>query len=308
LPAAHSNEGLVYHLALCHLLLRRGGDDDGAESSLSSSSSHEEGGGTDASCSVRDRAAARWLAGTMYYQHPAVHPLPHSLLSLEREEDSKQRQQTRPGGTNDGIGGRCRDLSSYILGEGGPELSMHHRVQLPGAGCMGGLGASMPPARPENKLRNNNKADNGGIAVVLGDRDKGGGGAEARAVGGAGPRVHGIVPPATEVTRLAGGIPIGVPIMEVKALGCRGAVSPSSSSSSSRGAKRGVRRRRWSCPRSRTRCRGARSILSRLVRSSCSAGGGCTTTTMMTLILPPAARTMRRQRVRAATAGGAWCP
>jgi hypothetical protein len=117
----------------------------------------------------------------MNYQHPAVHPLPPSLLSSEREEDSKQRQRTRPGGTYDGIGGRRRDLSSYILGEEGPESSMHHRVRLPGVGCMGGLGALMPPARPENKLRNNKRAGGGGVAVALGDRDKGrGGGGSAR--------------------------------------------------------------------------------------------------------------------------------
>jgi hypothetical protein len=112
----------------------------------------------------------------MNYQHPAVHPLPPSLLSSGREEDGKQRQRTRPGGTNDGIGGRRCDLSSYILGEGGPESLMHHRVRLPGAGCMGKLGASMPPACPENKLRNNNRVGGGGVAVTLGDRDKGGGG------------------------------------------------------------------------------------------------------------------------------------
>lgn len=69
--------------------------------------------------SAEEVAMAKWMAGTMYYQHPAVHPLPSSVL-LETKMPSAPHQ----------------DLSSFN------DRSMYHRVRLPGVGSMGGMGIS----------------------------------------------------------------------------------------------------------------------------------------------------------------------
>jgi hypothetical protein len=106
---------------------------------------------------------AAWLASTMYYQHPAVHPLPPSLLSSSSSAATSEggRKRQRPGKKNVKVVG---GLSSYILGEGG-QHSMHDRVRLPGAGCMGGLGTSMPPDN------NGDRGRKDGAVGILGDRD-----------------------------------------------------------------------------------------------------------------------------------------
>ncbi len=81
--------------------------------------------------SREDVAMAKWLASIMYYQHPAIHPLPSSMLaSMDSGADNSKNNMT---------GHSKRDLSSFIVGP----HSFHNRVRLPAAGCMGGLGTSV---------------------------------------------------------------------------------------------------------------------------------------------------------------------
>ncbi|KAL3827688.1 hypothetical protein ACHAXA_000561 [Cyclostephanos tholiformis] len=158
------DEGHIQRLALLHL---SGGDVD------------DDGGG---GRSGFDRVMARWLASTMYYQHPAIHPLPQSLLSSSTatvalvEGEERRRRKPILGKRNDEISSSTgRDLSSYILGGGGGggggggRFSIHDRVRLAGVGCMGGLGASMP-----HHVNNNNNNINNEAGGVLLDKSKGG--------------------------------------------------------------------------------------------------------------------------------------
>jgi hypothetical protein len=62
------DEGRLHQMALQHL--SRMNDDSGKIWSQRRSS-----------CS-RDVAMAKWLASTIYYQHPAIHPLPSSILHI----------------------------------------------------------------------------------------------------------------------------------------------------------------------------------------------------------------------------------
>jgi hypothetical protein len=181
-PSCPHDEGRVQRLALLHL--SGNGEYDDNDVAMDDDVYDDDDDGTSRS---RDRCMARWLASTMYYQHPAVHPLPSSLLSsstsstidgaiemMGGEENGGQRKRRRPLSgmkKDDGIDSSTgRDLSSYILGEAnlgsvGRQHTIHDRVRLPGIGCMGGLGASMP-------------FDANGIAkagVVFGDKSKGGG-------------------------------------------------------------------------------------------------------------------------------------
>ena len=117
------DEGRLHQMALQHL--SRMNDDSGKIWSQR----HRR------SCS-RDVAMAKWLASTMYYQHPAIHPLPSSILSSSKDvgaADSGTRQMTRASSSSSK---QQRDLSSFIVGP----HSIHNRVRLPAAGCMGGLG------------------------------------------------------------------------------------------------------------------------------------------------------------------------
>ena len=123
------DEGRLHQMALQHL--SRMNDDSGKIWSQR----HRR------SCS-RDVAMAKWLASTMYYQHPAIHPLPSSILSSSKDvgaAGSSATQMTRASSSSK----QQRDLSSFIVGP----HSIHNRVRLPAAGCMGGLGTiSMVPS------------------------------------------------------------------------------------------------------------------------------------------------------------------
>jgi hypothetical protein len=109
-----SDEGFLHQLALQYLSNR----DDSGRMWLQRKYSR----------SRDDVAMAKWLASIMYYQHPAVHPLPTSMMaSLDSGTDNSNNNMT----------GRSKpDLSSFIVGP----HSIHNRVRLPAAGCMGGLG------------------------------------------------------------------------------------------------------------------------------------------------------------------------
>ena len=74
--------------------------------------------------SLEEAAIAKWTAATMYYQHPAVHPLPLSVLS-ENNGRNKSRDK------NESI-----NLSSFN------NRSTYQRVRLSGIGSMGGIGSS----------------------------------------------------------------------------------------------------------------------------------------------------------------------
>ena len=69
--------------------------------------------------SLEESALAKWKAATMYYQHPAIHPLPLSVLESANSKSSKKHS-----------------LSSFN------NRSTYQRVRLPGIGSMGGLGTS----------------------------------------------------------------------------------------------------------------------------------------------------------------------
>ena len=116
-------EGMVHQLALKHL----------TRDSTSGKDMPSGGYGENDTASLEQVAAAKWLASTMYHQHPAVHPLPSSLLHEETGGKST--------GNSHNSNKRKRSLSSYIHGPN----SIYHRARLPSAGCMGGLGTSMQP-------------------------------------------------------------------------------------------------------------------------------------------------------------------
>ena len=80
------------------------------------------------SCS-RDVAMAKWFASTLYYQHPAIHPLPSSIFSL-----SKVSKDVGTAGSSTMQMTRASSSSKQ------QPHSIHNRVRLPAAGCMGGLG------------------------------------------------------------------------------------------------------------------------------------------------------------------------
>ena len=123
------NEGKVRQLAIQQL-----------SSSIDTSSMER----SSASYSMRatseeEMAASKWLASTMYYQHPAVHPLPLSMLVVDSSSSSTSTAGGKKGdgGRKDGKG----DLSSYIL----QPQSVHNKVRLSDVGSMGGLGLSNLP-------------------------------------------------------------------------------------------------------------------------------------------------------------------
>ena len=74
--------------------------------------------------SLEEVAIAKWTAATMYYQHPAVHPLPLSVLS-ESNVRNKPRDKNE-----------LMNLSAFN------NRSTYQRVRLSGIGSMGGLGSS----------------------------------------------------------------------------------------------------------------------------------------------------------------------
>lgn len=71
-----------------------------------------------------ESAMAKWTAATMYYQHPAVHPLPLNVLLESNGNDSSSHN-------ND-----LQYVSSFN------NRATYQRVRLSGMGCMGGLGMS----------------------------------------------------------------------------------------------------------------------------------------------------------------------
>ena len=114
-------EGFMHQLALQHLSNR---DREGSCCQQRNSS-------------MEELAMAKWLASTMYYQHPAVHPLPPSLLTTQSNTSDSRSGAASP---TEKPGNTPRDLSSFLHGS----HSIHNRVRRPAAGCMGGLGTSMP--------------------------------------------------------------------------------------------------------------------------------------------------------------------
>ncbi|KAL7514725.1 hypothetical protein ACHAXN_012045 [Cyclotella atomus] len=74
--------------------------------------------------SLEEMALAKWLAATMYYQHPAVHPLPASVLLENNNSDKKSDKINTP------------SLSVFN------NQTTYQRVRLQGIGSMGGLGTS----------------------------------------------------------------------------------------------------------------------------------------------------------------------
>jgi hypothetical protein len=152
--SSSSDEGYLHQLALRYLSCR---DDSGVTSW--SQQRH--------SCSRDDVAMAKWLASIMYYQHPAVHPLPSSIVSSASSKDS--------GASTDMVGNSKRDLSSFIVGP----HSIHNRVRLPAAGCMGGLGISAPPNKivkganllgKQDRRSNNDKSSIATVSSLLHQR------------------------------------------------------------------------------------------------------------------------------------------
>ena len=178
LPSQYNNnnnnsydEGLIHSLALEHL------SSSGGSSSISSSSSSrsnwkidlnnkEDGNLMNVTSSKGIEAVAKWLASTMYYQHPAIHPLPPSMLSssttttttptvvngggsttlLETKQKHQQPMKKKGkssmrehGGTMSSSSTSNSYIPSYIHGIN----SLNQRVRLSGAGCMGGLGTSI---------------------------------------------------------------------------------------------------------------------------------------------------------------------
>jgi len=123
------NEGKVRQLAMQQL--SSGGDTDSVNGRSSYSHSMR--------ATEEEMAASKWLASTMYYQHPAVHPLPSSMLV-----DSSSSSCSTLGKMGDGGKGKegKGDLSSYIL----QPQSVHNKVRLSGVGSMGGLGLSNLPS------------------------------------------------------------------------------------------------------------------------------------------------------------------
>ncbi|KAL7490160.1 hypothetical protein ACHAW6_015893 [Cyclotella cf. meneghiniana] len=79
--------------------------------------------------SLEESAIAKWLAATMYYQHPAIHPLPSSVLVAKKNRNIQTNDHTE-GGT------AAISLASFN------NRSTYERVRLPGMGSMGGLGKS----------------------------------------------------------------------------------------------------------------------------------------------------------------------
>eukprot|EP00804_Cyclotella_cryptica_P030625 CCRYP_015657-RA/>CCRYP_015657-RA protein AED:0.43 eAED:0.43 QI:0/-1/0/1/-1/1/1/0/954 len=79
--------------------------------------------------SLEESAIAKWLAATMYYQHPAIHPLPSSVLLKKRNGNNQSTDHSEGGQTT-------INLSSFN------NRSSYERVRLTGIGSMGGLGKS----------------------------------------------------------------------------------------------------------------------------------------------------------------------
>ena len=97
---------------------------------------------------LEESAMAKWTAATMYYQHPAVHPLPLSVL-LENN-----------GNGNCSPNGDLPNVSSFN------NRVTYQRVRLSGMGCMGGLG--MSDKLQKNILETNtNKMSSSGITSSL---------------------------------------------------------------------------------------------------------------------------------------------
>ncbi len=76
---------------------------------------------------------AVWLASTICYQHPKIHPLPLSLLSATSEGERKRQQKTM------GLG------EAYCRTSLGEDRSMHEHVRKLKARYMGNLGTLIPP-------------------------------------------------------------------------------------------------------------------------------------------------------------------
>jgi hypothetical protein len=91
----------------------------------SANKSFEEGYGRQPT--LEEMAMAKWIAAKMYYQHPAVHPLPLSAL-MESKKNNKAPNQNDPD--------TVPSLASFN------NRSTYQRVRLPGIGSMGGLGTS----------------------------------------------------------------------------------------------------------------------------------------------------------------------
>jgi len=120
------NEGKVRQLAIQQL--SSSGDNSYMGRSLYSHSMR---------ATEEEMAASKWLSSTMYYQHPAVHPLPLSMLVDSSSSSGTSNSSTAGGKNGEGKG----DLSSYIL----QPQSVHNKVRLVGVGSMGGLGLSNLP-------------------------------------------------------------------------------------------------------------------------------------------------------------------
>jgi hypothetical protein len=167
LPSHHLNydEGLIHSLALEYLSSSSSGSSRYNKPSIwkfdVNNNNNEDGMVKKVRQSSREiEIAARWLASTMYYQHPAIHPLPPSMLSSSSvttttspptavgstmlEKKRKHRQPMKKKEKSKEENGMMNSTnsnsyySSYIHGP----YSLNQRVRLSGAGCMGGLGTS----------------------------------------------------------------------------------------------------------------------------------------------------------------------
>ena len=159
---SQSDEGLMQKLAV-HYLSKGGiGDDENSFYVYGRQPSIEES------------TMAKWIAGTMYYQYPSVHPLPQSLL-LEttntpeifskkgsvpprRMSDSNMHTSIQRSKPKEAV----QKLSSHIRGP----HSLLHRVRLPGVGGLGGLGASMPPTLSRRDRNPDTKVAPGSSSVA----------------------------------------------------------------------------------------------------------------------------------------------
>ena len=96
--------------------------------------------------SDEERAAALWISGTHYWQHPTQHPLPSKILSNGLKGKSFSLSNKLYTGLSNTTGSMARGAISSI-GNALRKSSLYQRVRAAGHGSLGGLGSSA-----ENKV------------------------------------------------------------------------------------------------------------------------------------------------------------
>ena len=171
LPSQYNNnsydEGLIHSLALEHLSSSGGSSTSSSSRSRSNwkidLNNKEDGQLMNVTSSKGIEAVAKLLASTMYYQHPAIHPLPPSMLSssttttptvvngggsttllgTKRKHQQPMKKKGKSSMREHGGTMSSSTSNSYIPFYIHGINSLNQRVRLSGAGCMGGLGTSI---------------------------------------------------------------------------------------------------------------------------------------------------------------------